>query len=83
MNNKLPFKKKKKKKTKNTKINIFHTYGDNLLMAWVNIIKPLGIASSKIIYLKLIMSSSVTGTHLIINLTSVSQIKPLWPAVRK
>ena len=83
MNNKLPFKKKKPKKTKNTKINIFHTYGDNLLMAWVNIIKPLGIASSKIIYLKLIMSSSVTGTHLIINLTSVSQIKPLWPAVRK
>lgn len=69
MNNELPFKKKTKQtnKTKNTKINIFRTYGDNLLMAWVNIIKPLGIASSKIIYLKLLMSSSVRGTRLIIN----------------
>ena len=70
MNNELPFKKTNKqtnKQTKNTKINIFRTYGDNLLMAWVNIIKLLGIASSKIIYLKLLMSSSVRGTRLIIN----------------
>ena len=51
-------------------------------MVWVIIIKALGVANFKSIYPKILTSSRVRAIGLI-NILSVSLIKPLWPAVWK